>query len=113
MLDEYNKNTREAERFSIDLKMLLAVVADEYEIEEKVIPRLGNDRKATQIRALQDILARSFGGVTLKEVTDFCNRAANSMSQAATHFEAQLRESEHLRSQVSNIKAKLTLKTRG
>lgn len=39
-------------------------------------------------------LARSTTGVSLKEVANFCGRADNSMSQAATRFEGQMHNSE-------------------
>ncbi len=66
----------------INLKILLTVVADWYQIDISTFPTLGNTRRASQIRGVMAHLARSIGGVSLKEVAEVCGRAENSMSQA-------------------------------
>ena len=93
----------------IDLKTLISVVADWHEIDVEVLRTLGNDRRATQIRGMMAHLARSTTSVSLKDVANFCGRADNSMSQAATRFEDQIQNSEQLKAEVNEVKAELKL----
>jgi putative transposase len=100
-------NASEDKLLEVSLTQLLEAVADWYKIKVETFPVLGNDRKASRIRAVAAHLARSIQGVSLKEVADVCCRAANSMSQVATSLEAQMLKSERLKSEVGDLKAKL------
>jgi chromosomal replication initiation ATPase DnaA len=91
----------------ITLSQLLETVADWFKIDVKTFSVLGNDRRASRIRAVTAYLARSIQGVTLNQV--ICGRADNSMSQAATSLEVQMSKSEQLKSEVGDLKAKLFL----
>ena len=96
----------------ITLSQLLETVADRYKFDVKAFSLLGNDRRASRIRAVTAYLARSTQGISLKQVADICGRADNSMSQVATNLEAQMSKSEQLKSEVADLKAKLFLAAR-
>lgn len=110
--EEYDNNFKEVNPIAITLNTLLGVVADWYKIDLGSLPLLGKDRKASQIRAVIAHLARSLGGVSLKEVADVCGRADNSMSQAATSLEIRMRKSEQLKNEINDLKTKLILTVR-
>lgn len=93
----------------IKLETFLSSVAECFEIDTSALASLGNDRKASRIRAVTAHLVREFGGISLKEVAEFCGRADNSMSQAATRLQAQLKKSESLKEEIEFIKSKMVL----
>jgi putative transposase len=93
----------------IDLKTLLSIVANRYEMDVEALRTLGNNREASHLRGMIAYLARSATRVSLKEVAVFCGRADNSLSQAATRFEGQMHISEDLKNEVYDLKARLVL----
>ena len=110
--EEYSNIVTKDILLEITLSQLLETVADWYKIDVKAFSILGNDRRASRIRAVTAYLARSIQGVSLKQVADLCGRADNSMSQVATSLEAQMSKSEQLKSEVADLKAKLFLTAR-
>jgi len=112
MREEYSNTGKECILSEITLLQLLETVADWYKIDVKALSLLGNDRRASRIRAVAAYLARRIQGVSLKQVADIFGRADNSMSQAATSLEAQMSKSEQLKNEMANLKTKLFLTAR-
>lgn len=105
MREEYSKTEKILP--TITLSQLLETVANWYKIDVKAFSFLGNDRKASRIRAVTAYLARNIQGISLKEVADICGHADNSMSQVATCLEAQMSKSEQLKSEVADLNLKV------
>lgn len=107
-----SNNITKDKPLEISLTRLLETVADWDKISVEAFPILGNDRRASRIRAVTAYLARSTQGVSLKEVAALCKRADNSMSQVATSLGAQMLKSERLKCEVGDLKGKLILAVR-
>lgn len=109
MSKRHDEETITNEQIKIDIKTLLSVIANWYNINVEAFPNLGNDRRASLIRSVAAHLARYIGGITLKEIAIVFDRADNSMSQAATRLEAQMCKSSQLKNEIDDLKAKLSL----
>lgn len=90
----------------IDLKTLVSVITDYYEINVEMLKTSKIERKTSHIRAVMALLVRDSKGMSLRELADFLYRTDSSMSQAAARLEARMYTSEIIRSEVNHLKAK-------
>lgn len=94
---------------TMDLKSLVSVVTNWYGVSSEILLTPGIERKPAHIRAVIAFLARNIKGVSLRELADFCGRADNSMSQAATRLEVRMRNNDELVTEIENLKKALLL----
>jgi REP element-mobilizing transposase RayT len=99
---------RENRGLKIDLKTLLSVVVNWYDIDLKMLRAQDNNRRTSQIRAIVTFLARDIcNEISLKEIASFFCRTDSSLSQAATRLEIRMRTSEQLKNEIGHLKQKL------
>ncbi len=92
---------------TIDLDILNEVVTNWYGVDKALLQKPGIDRKLSHIRSVMALLARYTEGVSLRELAVHCNRADNTMSQAAGRLKTLAIQSEALKSEYEGIKAEL------
>lgn len=108
MREQGDYDQGENELLEIDLKTLLSVVTNWYNVDVKTLQTTDSDRRTAQIRAIVTLLARNISReISLKEIARFFCRTESSMSQAATRFETRMRASEKLREEIGHLKQKL------
>ena len=105
----YINQRRGIDSSKLDLKAFIKIITDWYEIDPEALSSPRRDRKTAKIRFIMAYLVRYMGGITIKAVALYCNRAENVMSQGATRLEAQIANSEQLREEIEEVKGKLIL----
>jgi chromosomal replication initiation ATPase DnaA len=97
------------EQYAIDLKTLISVIKDRYDVDPEMLQTPTRARRISHIRAITALLARNVKGVSLRELEIFYGLADSSMSQAAKRLEARMSTSEILKKEIKNLKEELLL----